>query len=593
MSSLVPLRQSLLHPILGAGRVVSSARYDPVQALFGNGEDGALLWTTLSPMYQDAAATTPATAAADPVGYFGDLSPNGNHALQATDAERPPLGEDAAGLHLSPDGANHWLDFGSSIIGASGARTLAFTGLFSTSPTGTRGAIGVTSSSGYLGRFSGKHAFVAQSGSQYQTPVDGQTEDTIVVRLDGTNITITSSAGTQTFADTNVAGSISRLLCSSGTAGRMAGKARGFLIINRALSDAEVDAYRAWAAAQAGFLRLSNPYQGVDWGGAQAAGLTHAHGTDLATLQDMVGAGYACLGFSNYYPSDPARAYPLTNMSGVTAGDIPAGVVGVPCAEHHSFTDAGGHISAVGSLLSSGTSKVETPPDGTGYEGPVLQFVQDFEDALLYPQVGGLCLNHPKLSFAGVPKACELLDHSPYVLGIEVFNHLGEWNYDGKGWALDTWHDILVSGRRCFGFGSPDHADVEGAPSERKGFNRLLLPASYATMTRSEREQACLEAYYNGHWYVAIADTSPVLTRVSADTSQVTVEFAEACDITFAYASPGDAAYSETEPVTGTTATYTLTGNEVYVRAVGTGSGADDISLTQPIMFNARPRPLS
>jgi hypothetical protein len=332
-------------------------------------------------------------------------------------------------------------------------------------------------------------------------------------------------------------------------------------------------------------MAIRNPYATVDWSGSQVPGLSHAHGADKNDLEAMVADGYRCLGFSNYRPSDPSRAYPLTNMTGVTEADVAADVIGIPNAEIFGFADANGLESGFGSMLITGADDTGDIETDVGYNGPWRSFVDEWTAELLYANAGGISLNHPHLSFAGVPMAKQWLDYSPYVLGIEIFNHLGDWFYDGRGWALDIWHELLVTGRRCYGFGAPDHTDVEGAPETRHGSNRLLVPSAYATMTRSQREQACLEAYYNGQWYVAIAGTSPELAGVAVDGSSVSVEFAESCDIKFVYALPGDAAARESATTTGTSAAYTLRGDEVYVRAVGTGSGTDEISLTQPVMF--------
>lgn len=51
---------------------------------------GLALWVHAgnSPQYQDSAATTPAVADTDPVGYVGDLSPNARHPKQATSGKR-------------------------------------------------------------------------------------------------------------------------------------------------------------------------------------------------------------------------------------------------------------------------------------------------------------------------------------------------------------------------------------------------------------------------------------------------------------------------------------------------------------------------
>jgi hypothetical protein len=561
--------------------------------LFANGEAGAFHIADPRYLFQNSDGTG-AVSVGDPVGYWEDISGNGHHLKQSISANRPALGQDAGGYYIAPNGSSQTLEYGSQIIGASGARSMAYCGHYNPSPTGTVGMIGVVSSAGYIARITDQHAartIVGGAGANLFSGLDGQTDDAVVFVMDGANNAITTSVGTVSVATTNVSASVTRLFATSGAANYSSCVCRAVLIINRALSAAEIALFRAWAVSQAGFLPLSNPYAAVEWDGAQVAGLSHAHGTALADYEDMVANGYQCLGFSNYYPSDPSRAYPLTNMTGVTS--VPAGVIGAPNAEHHSFTDASGHVSALGSLFASGSSAEESPPDGTGYGGPWRDFISDYAAELVYPNGGGISLNHPHLSFAGTVTAKEMLDYSPLVLGIEIYNHLAEWNYDGKGWALDVWHDILVSGRQCYGFGAPDHAeDSADLPPARQGFNRLLVPASYATMTRTEREQACMEAYRDGRWYVAIAESSPVLTGLEASTDGITVTFAESCDITFAYAMPGDTTYTTTEAVTGTTATYVLQGGEVYVRAVGTGAGADEIALTQAVLFNARPRPL-
>ena len=55
---------------------------------------GLALWLDASDsatLFQDAAATTPATAASDPVGYWGDKSGNGRHVTQSTAASRPTI----------------------------------------------------------------------------------------------------------------------------------------------------------------------------------------------------------------------------------------------------------------------------------------------------------------------------------------------------------------------------------------------------------------------------------------------------------------------------------------------------------------------
>lgn len=66
--------------------------YDYPFELFANGEQGA--WydpSDFSTMYQDSGGTTPVTAVEQPVGMLRDKSGRGNHAIQATSANRPVL----------------------------------------------------------------------------------------------------------------------------------------------------------------------------------------------------------------------------------------------------------------------------------------------------------------------------------------------------------------------------------------------------------------------------------------------------------------------------------------------------------------------
>lgn len=82
---------------LGLG-IGLAATTSPIPFLFANGEQGA--WfdlTDTSTWYQDAARTTPAATLGDVVGGIADKSGRGNHASQATTAQKPlrariPLG---------------------------------------------------------------------------------------------------------------------------------------------------------------------------------------------------------------------------------------------------------------------------------------------------------------------------------------------------------------------------------------------------------------------------------------------------------------------------------------------------------------------
>ncbi len=78
------------------------AAFSPA-SLFAAGEEGS--WydpADLTTLFQNSNGTT-AVAVGDPVGYMGDKSGNGNHAIQATSTKRPTLQQ---------DGSLYYLDFG-------------------------------------------------------------------------------------------------------------------------------------------------------------------------------------------------------------------------------------------------------------------------------------------------------------------------------------------------------------------------------------------------------------------------------------------------------------------------------------------------
>lgn len=97
------------------GIVAAPAAFTPL-SLFSSGEQGA--WydpSDLSSMntLSDQTGTTPAVG--DPVGYIADKSGNGNHAIQATAAKRPTLGQTAGGLYyLDFDGVDDLLSTSST-----------------------------------------------------------------------------------------------------------------------------------------------------------------------------------------------------------------------------------------------------------------------------------------------------------------------------------------------------------------------------------------------------------------------------------------------------------------------------------------------
>ena len=109
----------------------------------------------LSTMFQDAAGTTPVTAAGQPVGLILDKSGNGHHASQTTSTARPLFQIDGSGHgHLVFDGADDYLS--TAAIDLTGTdKVTVFVGTQKISDAGNYSMIASFSdnSGAYLGTF--------------------------------------------------------------------------------------------------------------------------------------------------------------------------------------------------------------------------------------------------------------------------------------------------------------------------------------------------------------------------------------------------------------------------------------------------------
>ena len=100
-----------------------------------------------------------------------------------------------------------------------------------------------------------------------------------------------------------------------------------------------------------------NPYHDVLFADdTKVKTTTHDHCGNQTVLNKLLAKNLGAVALSNYYPSVPW--YPLSEHN-MSAG---SGVVEIPNAEHHSFTDNSSfHVNAVGSTFESGKPSGQTP----------------------------------------------------------------------------------------------------------------------------------------------------------------------------------------------------------------------------------------
>ena len=297
--------------------------------------------------------------------------------------------------------------------------------------------------------------------------------------------------------------------------------------------------------------RNRRPYSDVDWSKIQEVHTTsHGHCENQKMLDAYLDRGFELLTVSNYYPSAPTMPlktfhdrhyyvhhdFPVMVKGKRTDGPfdwtkivsewkdelppemqkklpftegplrfsrVPDNIMEAPNAEHHAFFGDDGriisglHMCAPGSAFCSGTfdKRNRFLSHGKGYcfgSGEHMHTaVSRMVDGLIYPDGGGVTVNHPAWSHLKDEVIWDLLDYDPRVLGIEVYNMCKpSKNYPwSRGNCEDYWDRALSTGRQCFGFFVPDWGLKEGV-------NVLLVP--------EKSVRACLQAYRRGNWYGAI-----------------------------------------------------------------------------------------
>jgi hypothetical protein len=278
----------------------------------------------------------------------------------------------------------------------------------------------------------------------------------------------------------------------------------------------------------------------------------------------------------NELPADLQARLPL-QLGDFIFKNIPPDIIVSPNAEHHSFTNAPLHSNAIGSMYSSGNFDVhdvfKTQEHGyaIGTGLPWETVFRKMIDQLLFPDAGGITVNHPIWSGLSFNEVVKMLDFDTRVLGIEVYNDTCATNYGDpcRGWAVQLWDDILRTGRRCLGFFVPDH-------TVGKGKNILLVP--------SFTEYECLLAYRKGAFFGALSGSGLQFTRINLSDGEVSVALNDRATIRIVTEK------GEAQKTTGKDAVYKIPmGTDgapaiSYIRVEAIDENSEQI-FSQPIRF--------
>jgi hypothetical protein len=313
---------------------------------------------------------------------------------------------------------------------------------------------------------------------------------------------------------------------------------------NGEASAASAPRVRATSAKSGVPERNRRPYDGLDWSNVVKVKTTsHGHCTSQWWLNQYLKRGLELITMSNYYPSAPwcpaanmtenyyklhhtfpvmvngvrrdgpfdwnaiidpwkselsadyAKDFPFVE-GGRIFQSLPAGILEAPNAEHHRFLLEDGsiatnlHMCSPGSTFASGTfdahNYYKTLSHGYNYGSGEYwgTAIDRMIDGMVYPDGGGVTINHPSWTKLDRYLMAEILDWDPRVLGIEVI--------EGKGYNSESYWDwALSTGRQCFGFFVPDW----WVDQKVFGANILCVP--------EKTVHECMKAYRLGNFYGA------------------------------------------------------------------------------------------
>lgn len=319
---------------------------------------------------------------------------------------------------------------------------------------------------------------------------------------------------------------------------------------------------------------IINPYKSVVFGSyIEVPSCSHTHCKRQDILDRLVDGGLRHLALSNYHPS--RHWYPLNEShieNGITYNfNIPEGIIGSPNAEFWNMEISQFHANGLGTLYEEDSK--QAPSATWRYKFKLIL------EHLQYSDGGGITLNHPawtkvrgtSSSVLTNKDLMDMLDFDDRVLGIEFYNQ----NDIETRWALDTWDEILKTGRRCWGFCVADWGPTY--TTDWTGRNILLCDSNIMnTGTTAEKEHECLKAYREGRFYGSIKGTNLKFTEISINGNTITVSTTGATSLNIVVNGVSNIINSDST-------TYTVPNYATYVRVEG-HNDADSI-YSNPIIF--------
>ena len=327
---------------------------------------------------------------------------------------------------------------------------------------------------------------------------------------------------------------------------------------------------------------MLNPYENINWDTSiPIISVSHCHATTQKVFDYLYDGGCRHMALSNYRPSVPYYPLPYGDIT-----EIPDDVISCPNAEHFGWiTD--GHFNGLGIDFASGSSGGGWTPQNWKVAFDIMLL------HLLYADGGGITINHltwTNRNQDNIPTelAIKMLDYDDRILGIENITEYGRdnWRFDWPVWDNRSyWDEILLTGRRCWGFCVPDHdaeAQTGWTGEDWTGQNVLLLPQG--TPTRGEEaNHACLKAYRNGQFYSRLLQGNFAFTSISVNDKTITASTNSGTKIRFIE----DGIATE---YNGATASHTVSNDAVYCR-IEAEDAENNLLMSQAITFKEYVKP--